>query len=620
MTQLQVRLYRESFSTPWGFRLQGGKDIGQALSIQRVFSNSPAEGELQRGDQILSFAGRPGRELTHQQAQEIAKRGGPHIDIVIYRPVPGRVSTATFVPAAQRTRAQSLQLSPVPSTMPASGDGRLRLNANPCFNPDFIQQYSPSSPIPPPPWTQQQSAPKRVSKLSQIGGGAPDFGVDYGSHYGTVPRRRHSSQTHNYSQYAGGSPTRDYGLSHLGGGNFDFGADYCTLPRTRGRQSSPPSRKPFSTMPVSGGSSGFKPKKVTLSRLGGGGPDFGSDFTRGRPSSYMQPVHVHAGGRGPQQGPPDTYSRLHDSLDLSPRTPDYGYQAPAFAPSSPGGGQYIPTAVRLDMEREEELRQQQLQQQQQQQQQYQPQQQQQPVQQMYYFEPQQPYVPTGVRLDHQMGEEDEQIEQVPVLERRRAFMNEPARSAPAPTGKSTAPKVLRPKPGPAAFNFGVDYSKPAPKTSSVTWRPQPVNRPVNAPPPPEMVQSAPPPWSSSQQQGEVDEPDVPPAWRNTLRTTGVKPWDKDLEYTASQQQAPRSSTQVQNPDKAGDRDWTQSAVYRMIYEEEHRRRSGGQPQQQQQQQQPQQQKPAPPPPAPKPQAQTFQQAFSPMDEYGTSDF
>ncbi|XP_076445859.1 uncharacterized protein LOC143283457 isoform X8 [Babylonia areolata] len=491
MTQLQVRLYRESFSTPWGFRLQGGKDIGQALSIQRVFSNSPAEGELQRGDQILSFAGRPGRELTHQQAQEIAKRGGPHIDIVIYRPVPGRVSTATFVPAAQRTRAQSLQ---------------------------------------------------------------------------------------------------------------------------------PPSRKPFSTMPVSGGSSGFKPKKVTLSRLGGGGPDFGSDFTRGRPSSYMQPVHVHAGGRGPQQGPPDTYSRLHDSLDLSPRTPDYGYQAPAFAPSSPGGGQYIPTAVRLDMEREEELRQQQLQQQQQQQQQYQPQQQQQPVQQMYYFEPQQPYVPTGVRLDHQMGEEDEQIEQVPVLERRRAFMNEPARSAPAPTGKSTAPKVLRPKPGPAAFNFGVDYSKPAPKTSSVTWRPQPVNRPVNAPPPPEMVQSAPPPWSSSQQQGEVDEPDVPPAWRNTLRTTGVKPWDKDLEYTASQQQAPRSSTQVQNPDKAGDRDWTQSAVYRMIYEEEHRRRSGGQPQQQQQQQQPQQQKPAPPPPAPKPQAQTFQQAFSPMDEYGTSDF
>lgn len=35
-SQLQVRLYRDSFNTPWGFRLQGGKDLGQPLSIQRV--------------------------------------------------------------------------------------------------------------------------------------------------------------------------------------------------------------------------------------------------------------------------------------------------------------------------------------------------------------------------------------------------------------------------------------------------------------------------------------------------------------------------------------------------------------------------------------------------------
>jgi hypothetical protein len=41
---------------------------------------------------------------------------------------------------------------------------------------------------------------------------------------------------------------------------------------------------------------------------------------------------------------------------------------------------------------------------------------------------------------------------------------------------------------------------------------------------------------------EDDEaPAAPPAWRNTLRTTGVKPWDADLEYTAGQQQAPRSA-------------------------------------------------------------------------------
>ena len=40
-SKLQVRLYRDSFNTPWGFRLQGGKDLGQPLSIQRVSSVFP---------------------------------------------------------------------------------------------------------------------------------------------------------------------------------------------------------------------------------------------------------------------------------------------------------------------------------------------------------------------------------------------------------------------------------------------------------------------------------------------------------------------------------------------------------------------------------------------------
>lgn len=35
-------------------------------------------------------------------------------------------------------------------------------------------------------------------------------------------------------------------------------------------------------------------------------------------------------------------------------------------------------------------------------------------------------------------------------------------------------------------DFGVDYSKPQSRTSSVTWKPQPAQRPVNAPPPPQQ--------------------------------------------------------------------------------------------------------------------------------------
>lgn len=44
---------------------------------------------------------------------------------------------------------------------------------------------SPTTPTtPPPPWATQQAAPKRVSKLSEIGGGGLNFGTNY-----TLPRR-----------------------------------------------------------------------------------------------------------------------------------------------------------------------------------------------------------------------------------------------------------------------------------------------------------------------------------------------------------------------------------------------------------------------------------------------
>ena len=34
--ELEIRLYRDSLSTSWGFRLQGGKDLNAPLTIQKV--------------------------------------------------------------------------------------------------------------------------------------------------------------------------------------------------------------------------------------------------------------------------------------------------------------------------------------------------------------------------------------------------------------------------------------------------------------------------------------------------------------------------------------------------------------------------------------------------------
>lgn len=84
------------------------------------------------------------------------------------------------------------QLSPVYPAMPGPGSDHRPQHDNPCYNPNFLHQYSPSSPHNPPPWAAQNFAPKKVSRLSRLGGGGMDFGVDYGAQYGTIPRRRHS--------------------------------------------------------------------------------------------------------------------------------------------------------------------------------------------------------------------------------------------------------------------------------------------------------------------------------------------------------------------------------------------------------------------------------------------
>lgn len=88
------------------------------------------------------------------------------------------------------------QLSPVYPAMPGPGSQQRPQHVNPCYNPNFSQQYSPSSPHNPPPWAAQNFEPKKVSRLSRLGGGGMDFGVDYGTQYGTIPRRRHSVAVH----------------------------------------------------------------------------------------------------------------------------------------------------------------------------------------------------------------------------------------------------------------------------------------------------------------------------------------------------------------------------------------------------------------------------------------
>ncbi|XP_055952308.1 PDZ and LIM domain protein 7-like isoform X1 [Argiope bruennichi] len=95
---IDVTLGRDATSTPWGFRLHGGKDIGFPLTIQRVFMGSPSEGELQRGDTILQIQGRDTLDMTHMDAHDLIKAAGTRLQLLIRR-LPGAPQTP-FTPTS----------------------------------------------------------------------------------------------------------------------------------------------------------------------------------------------------------------------------------------------------------------------------------------------------------------------------------------------------------------------------------------------------------------------------------------------------------------------------------------------------------------------------------------
>ena len=83
--ELSVILYRDSLSTPWGFRLEGGRDFHFPLTIQRVFAGSPACIDLHRGDMIIVINGRDATHLLHNDANELIRTSGGSLNLGIKR-------------------------------------------------------------------------------------------------------------------------------------------------------------------------------------------------------------------------------------------------------------------------------------------------------------------------------------------------------------------------------------------------------------------------------------------------------------------------------------------------------------------------------------------------------
>ncbi|CAD5123730.1 DgyrCDS12047 [Dimorphilus gyrociliatus] len=74
---IDVELHKGSPSDPWGFRLQGGYDFPNPLSVQRINSNSVAEQYgLKEGDVVLAINGLSTDNMTHEMAKREILNGG----------------------------------------------------------------------------------------------------------------------------------------------------------------------------------------------------------------------------------------------------------------------------------------------------------------------------------------------------------------------------------------------------------------------------------------------------------------------------------------------------------------------------------------------------------------
>lgn len=81
-----MTLYRESASEPWGFRLAGGKDYGQPLSISQVSKESlAAKVGLTEKDFLISIAGKEVFDMTHEEAEKTIMNAGNKFSMVIER-------------------------------------------------------------------------------------------------------------------------------------------------------------------------------------------------------------------------------------------------------------------------------------------------------------------------------------------------------------------------------------------------------------------------------------------------------------------------------------------------------------------------------------------------------
>ncbi|XP_060552487.1 protein P200-like [Ruditapes philippinarum] len=83
---VSVRLRRNTTSTPWGFRMQGGHEYGSHLFIQQVNPKSLSHRlGLRVGDRLLAIGSVQAHNMSHEMAKMEIIRAGNELDLIVQR-------------------------------------------------------------------------------------------------------------------------------------------------------------------------------------------------------------------------------------------------------------------------------------------------------------------------------------------------------------------------------------------------------------------------------------------------------------------------------------------------------------------------------------------------------
>lgn len=217
-----IWLQRSSGEVPWGFRLQGGREFAQPLSVQKVTPGSVAGNVLVPGDIVLKIGNNNVTNVSHNEGQDLIRYSGDLLQLTIKR-CPRVAASAPVSPTPMSQYNQYCTQSESPSSF---------RSLSPVS--DNYPMYQQGYPYQQRMYPDERDSPRQFASLPRHAGGYRSYQDQYEPQQ---PRREeYSTQTMPkptpYRPNAGFQQP----YSQMRNANENYGPGYNTPPYSREQQ------------------------------------------------------------------------------------------------------------------------------------------------------------------------------------------------------------------------------------------------------------------------------------------------------------------------------------------------------------------------------------------------